>query len=399
MLVSSSPIRFGFDGVCGEAGGVVLGARWAASVVSRTPGAGRRGAVVFLVRYYRPRPNDGVSARGVEGYGVREPFELGAEAVGRDLGVDASGGPLAADAGPMPSRVAVPHRQEQNRETEPRTGQFVTVFRSRVRASSVSPYCEHAARMGALAATMAGYLEHESFVAEDGERITLVTFTDQAGHDAWRDHPAHGVAQRIGIAHYYPAYSIAVGYASSSPAVPSPDTPGSPVPVPDARDDVPGRERPPEHHLTGRHTHPRWIYATVLGRPAAENDRRDQDATAPPGPIRGRSLWGIGRPRCRRRSCGRRRVGERSLRPGCPGGAGPTVAASRVRSVPFRWWRLQPAGGTRPGQDRSSSLVAGAATLPGPRSRRGRCPHTEGPPNGTGRQADPPRGCRKAHRP
>ena len=56
-----------------------------------------------------------------------------------------------------------------------------------------------------------GYIEHKVFVAEDGERVTVVTFADQATHDAWRTHPEHRAAQKAGRDGYYRQYSIAVG--------------------------------------------------------------------------------------------------------------------------------------------------------------------------------------------
>jgi heme-degrading monooxygenase HmoA len=101
---------------------------------------------------------------------------------------------------------------------DPRPGQVVTVFRSRLAADGAPAYHEHAARMGALARTMPGYVEHKVFVAEDGERVTLVTFADREAHDRWRDHPDHREAQRAGIREYYERYSISVAtveYASS----------------------------------------------------------------------------------------------------------------------------------------------------------------------------------------
>jgi heme-degrading monooxygenase HmoA len=92
----------------------------------------------------------------------------------------------------------------------PEVGQVVTVFRSRLRPDA-DAYPGHAARMGALAATMPGYLEHKSFTADDGERVTLVTFADRASHDAWGRHPEHREAQQAGVSSYYEEYSISVG--------------------------------------------------------------------------------------------------------------------------------------------------------------------------------------------
>lgn len=93
----------------------------------------------------------------------------------------------------------------------PEAGQVMTVFRSRLRADGAEAYAEHAARMSALAQAMPGYVEHKIFVAEDGERVTVVRFADRESHDAWACHPDHREAQRAGIAGYYEEYSIAVG--------------------------------------------------------------------------------------------------------------------------------------------------------------------------------------------
>ena len=87
---------------------------------------------------------------------------------------------------------------------------MVTVFRNRLRPDA-DAYADHAARMSALARTMPGYVEHKAFTAEDGERVTLVTFADRASHDAWRRHPEHREAQRAGVLDYYEEYSISVG--------------------------------------------------------------------------------------------------------------------------------------------------------------------------------------------
>ena len=87
----------------------------------------------------------------------------------------------------------------------------MTVFRSRLRAAAADAYAAHAVRMGELARTMPGYVEHKAFTADDGERVTLVRFADRASHDAWARHPDHRAAQRAGIADYYEEYSIAIG--------------------------------------------------------------------------------------------------------------------------------------------------------------------------------------------
>lgn len=100
----------------------------------------------------------------------------------------------------------------------PALGQIVTVFRNRLRGESLEEYADELAVVVDLARAMPGFVETKTFVAEDGERATIVTFADADAHRAWRDHPRHREAQRHGIASYYAEYSIAVGettYASA----------------------------------------------------------------------------------------------------------------------------------------------------------------------------------------
>ena len=95
-------------------------------------------------------------------------------------------------------------------------GQVVTVFRNRLRddADAQAAYYADAARMAELARSMPGYVDHKGFTADDGERVTLVTFADRASHEAWRAHPEHLAAQQRGVAGYYADYSIQVGTTS-----------------------------------------------------------------------------------------------------------------------------------------------------------------------------------------
>lgn len=89
-------------------------------------------------------------------------------------------------------------------------GQVVTVFRSRLRPENLEEYGETAARMNELAVAMPGYVDHKTFTADDGERVTVVTFADRASHDAWRTHLEHRAAQRRGREAFYVSYSLQV---------------------------------------------------------------------------------------------------------------------------------------------------------------------------------------------
>lgn len=106
----------------------------------------------------------------------------------------------------------------EDEPVEPSVGQVVTVFRNRLRAEAVDAYAADLAVVSELARGMPGFVETKTFVAEDGERATVVTFADEVSHRAWRDHPRHRQAQRSGISDYYETYSIAVGTTSYASA-------------------------------------------------------------------------------------------------------------------------------------------------------------------------------------
>ena len=67
-----------------------------------------------------------------------------------------------------------------------------------------------AERMSELAGQMPGYISHKGFVAEDGERVTIVEFESEQAHRAWRLHPEHLQAQKKGRADFYSEYRIQV---------------------------------------------------------------------------------------------------------------------------------------------------------------------------------------------
>jgi heme-degrading monooxygenase HmoA len=90
-------------------------------------------------------------------------------------------------------------------------GQVVTVFRSRRRPDAESAYQRLAQEMEAAARAMPGFVDFKTFVAEDGEQVSLVTFGSPAAHQAWRDDPRHRRAQQRGRDAFYLEYSVQVG--------------------------------------------------------------------------------------------------------------------------------------------------------------------------------------------
>ncbi len=74
----------------------------------------------------------------------------------------------------------------------------------------MAEYHETATRILELARTMPGFVDFKSFEAEDGERVSVVTFASMETHRAWRDHPEHRAAQQRGRERFYAFYDISV---------------------------------------------------------------------------------------------------------------------------------------------------------------------------------------------
>jgi heme-degrading monooxygenase HmoA/catechol 2,3-dioxygenase-like lactoylglutathione lyase family enzyme len=87
---------------------------------------------------------------------------------------------------------------------------LVTVFRSRLRPEATAEYDEVAPRMDELARSMPGFVDLQTFTADDGERVTIARFDTVEHQRAWRDEPDHLVAQRAGRDRYYSEYLIQV---------------------------------------------------------------------------------------------------------------------------------------------------------------------------------------------
>lgn len=95
-------------------------------------------------------------------------------------------------------------------------GQVMTIFRNRLRPDGVDEYGPTAAEMSRLAQTMPGYVDHKSFTADDGERVTVVTFADEESQAAWRRQVDHRAAQRRGREAFYAAYTLQVGTCTTA---------------------------------------------------------------------------------------------------------------------------------------------------------------------------------------
>ncbi len=87
---------------------------------------------------------------------------------------------------------------------------IVTIFRSRLMPGLKDDYVALVDRMVELASSMPGYISHKGFFADDGERCTIVEFETEEAQRAWRMHPEHRDAQKMGRDIYYETYSLQI---------------------------------------------------------------------------------------------------------------------------------------------------------------------------------------------
>ncbi|HVU00557.1 MAG TPA: antibiotic biosynthesis monooxygenase [Polyangiaceae bacterium] len=87
----------------------------------------------------------------------------------------------------------------------------VVVFRSKIREGvDLGPLEPLGARMYELASGMPGFVSYKDFAAADGETVSIVEFESLETLAAWRNHPEHVEAQRLGRERYFSEYLIHV---------------------------------------------------------------------------------------------------------------------------------------------------------------------------------------------
>lgn len=87
---------------------------------------------------------------------------------------------------------------------------IVTVVRSRLAPGIHEEYGPLAKEMSELAGSIPGHISHKGFVAEDGERVTIVEFESEEALQQWRIHPRHREAKRLGFTQFYSAISYQI---------------------------------------------------------------------------------------------------------------------------------------------------------------------------------------------
>jgi heme-degrading monooxygenase HmoA len=86
----------------------------------------------------------------------------------------------------------------------------VVVFRSRLKPGIEEEIVEADARMAALAAKMPGFVSYRQYASADGEGVAVVEFESHETVAAWRAHPEHREAQRLGRERWFTEYRITV---------------------------------------------------------------------------------------------------------------------------------------------------------------------------------------------
>jgi heme-degrading monooxygenase HmoA len=87
---------------------------------------------------------------------------------------------------------------------------ILTVFRSRLNDGHRVEYDRHVELTAALAEKAPGFLGHKMFVAEDGERVTLVEFDSMESQRAWSLSAEHKAAAIAGRRGFYSEYQIQI---------------------------------------------------------------------------------------------------------------------------------------------------------------------------------------------
>lgn len=87
---------------------------------------------------------------------------------------------------------------------------ILTVFRSRLNEDAGEEYQALAPQMVALAKTVPGFISHKSYMADDGEKLSLVEFEDEDSQRNWARNAEHIAAREKGRERFYTEYIVQV---------------------------------------------------------------------------------------------------------------------------------------------------------------------------------------------
>ena len=87
---------------------------------------------------------------------------------------------------------------------------IVTVFRTRMNPDVRDEYGPMAKHMSELVRAVPGYVSHKGFVADDGERVTIVEFETEEALQKWRVDPEHRTAKRRGVESFFSEFKFQI---------------------------------------------------------------------------------------------------------------------------------------------------------------------------------------------
>lgn len=87
---------------------------------------------------------------------------------------------------------------------------IVAVFRNRLREGVEEAYRKEAQAVAAVAKEMPGYIAHKSYLADDGERVTIVEYQSEEALRAWARDSRHVAAKRLGRKEFYAEYKVQI---------------------------------------------------------------------------------------------------------------------------------------------------------------------------------------------
>lgn len=87
---------------------------------------------------------------------------------------------------------------------------MLILFRSKLTDTAGEDYAQTDQSMTAHAKTFPGFISFKSFKADDGERLTVVWWKDEATLQAWANDAKHRAAQSKGRERWYEYYKMDV---------------------------------------------------------------------------------------------------------------------------------------------------------------------------------------------
>ena len=87
---------------------------------------------------------------------------------------------------------------------------LIILFRSKLTSQAGDDYQAMNAEMESLVRQNPGFIDVKSYKSEDGERLTVVWWRDEASLREWREQVRHRVAQKTGREKWYEYYKMEV---------------------------------------------------------------------------------------------------------------------------------------------------------------------------------------------